>query len=119
MNRKAIMTVLLTGLLCASTAVTSQALESDVKKFVRGTVIEITPEHIVIREENAASDEINQFELAINEETAFKEDTSNEDISQGDSVEIEYKETDSGKVAVLINETAVQETADAGDTKMQ
>lgn len=115
MNAKLMMTVILAGILCAVFAAPARALESDAKKLVRGTVIEITSDHIVIQEESTESDEVSQFELAINAETSFNEEAVNEDIDQGDSVEIEYKETDNGKVAILINETELDES-DEGST---
>lgn len=108
MKTKLITTLILAGVIGVVLSAPVFALESDAKKLVRGTVIEITPEHIVIREENAEDKDVSEFELAINEETSFKEDTTNDDIAQGDNVEIEYKETENGKVALLINETALE-----------
>ncbi|MGE0268753.1 MAG: hypothetical protein AB7S78_09910 [Candidatus Omnitrophota bacterium] len=117
MNAKLMMTVFLAGVLCAVLAVPVRALESDAKKLVRGTVIEITSEHIVIQEESTENDEVSQFELAINAETSFNEEATNEDIDQGDSVEIEYKETDGGKVAILINETDLEASDEGSGTE--
>lgn len=108
MKTKLITTLILAGVLGVALSAPVFALESDAKKLVRGTVIEITPEHIVIREENAEDQDVSEFELAINEETSFKEDTTDEGIAQGDNVEIEYKETENGKVALLINETVLE-----------
>lgn len=87
-----------------------QAMEAETKAQVRGIVVDISPESIVIQQESKEGTEISQFELTINKETKFSADES-EDIALGDAVEVEFAETPTGKIALAIQEIKAKAAA--------
>ncbi|MCA9393866.1 MAG: hypothetical protein KC900_06655 [Candidatus Omnitrophica bacterium] len=87
-----------------------QAMEAEAKAQVRGIVVDISPESIVIQQESKEGTEISQFELTINKETKFSADES-EDIALGDAVEVEFAETAEGKIALAIQEIKAKSAA--------
>lgn len=103
---------LVMGIILSVSVNTSMALESDTNQNIRGVVVDIDPEQIIVQEIREEGDQISQFEIAIDTDTLFKDDSTSEDIAQGDEVEIEFKETENGKVAVLILEQMAEEAID-------
>ncbi|MCB9720448.1 MAG: hypothetical protein H6756_06195 [Candidatus Omnitrophica bacterium] len=87
-----------------------QAMEAEAKAQVRGIVVDISPDSIVIQQESKEGTEISQFELTINKETKFSADES-EDIALGDAVEVEFAETAEGKIALAIQEIKAKSAA--------
>ncbi len=94
------------GLIITAGAGDVAALESEANLNVHGVVIDIDAEQIIVQEIKEEGDQISQFEIAISKDTLFTEDTGSQDITQGDEVEIEYIETENGKVAIQILEKA-------------
>ncbi len=100
----------LIGVMSVVLSTSVQAMEADTKAQVRGIVVDISPESIVIQQESKEGNEISQFELTINKDTKFSADES-EDIALGDAVEIEFAETKEGKVALAIQEITAKAAA--------
>lgn len=116
--KKAIVKVfVLFGIFGMVLSTTVHALESEAKSQVRGIVVDISPAAIVVQEVRDEGNEISQFELAINDKTRFSADDS-ADIALGDAVEIEFTETDEGKVAILIEEISAKASGDKAAKKM-
>lgn len=97
------------GLIITAGATEVVALETEANLNVHGVVIDIDAEQIIVQEIKEEGDQISQFEIAISKETMFTEDSGSADIVQGDEVEIEYIETENGKVAIQILEKAALE----------
>lgn len=100
----------LMGIMSVVLSTSVQAMEAETKAQVRGIVVDISAESIVIQQESQEGNEISQFELAINKETKFSADDS-QDIALGDAVEVEFAETPEGKVALAIQEITAKTAA--------
>ena len=100
----------LIGVMSVVLSTSVQAMEADTKAQVRGIVVDISEQSIVIQQESKEGNEISQFELTINQETKFSADES-ADIALGDAVEVEFAETKQGKIALAIEEITVKSEA--------
>lgn len=100
----------LIGVMSVVLSTSVQAMEADAKAQVRGIVVDISEQSIVIQQESKEGNEISQFELTINQETKFNADES-ADIALGDAVEVEFAETKEGKVALAIEEITAKSEA--------
>ncbi|MBZ0167036.1 MAG: hypothetical protein K8I00_09530 [Candidatus Omnitrophica bacterium] len=94
-----------------------KAMESETKSQVRGIVVDITPNAIVVQEVRKEGNEISQFELTINEKTRFSDKESGE-IALGDAVEIEFSESEEGKIALMIQQIKAMESAEKAGKDM-
>ena len=104
------------GIMSMVLSTSVQAMESDSKSQVTGVVVDISSAAIVIQEVREESNEISQFELAIDDKTQFSAEETGE-IALGDAVEIEYTETEEGKLALMIQEISAKESGEKAAKK--
>lgn len=94
-----------------------KAMESETKNHVQGIVVDITPNAIVVQEVRKEGTEISQFELTINEDTRFSDEDSAA-IALGDAVEIEFSESEDGKIALMIQQIKAMKSAEKAGKDM-
>jgi ribosomal protein S4 len=100
------------GAILLGMASVGSAQETGMRKFVSGSVIQITGNEITISEYDVTADAEKDVTYSVNPETVFENLDSVEDIRAGDEIEVEYAEVNGQRIVKNIYKADLDEELD-------